>query len=177
MSNGNDRSLKMLATALDMEEKGKVFYETAVQNCKNELGREIFRTLIKDELVHMDRIRMIYGELQGAGKWTGSWKTKEVVHHDLKTFFKGLAKKYGTKIKAETTDIEALTVGIGFEEKSIKFYGEELQKASDPVEKAFIERMVGEEKGHFAVLVETKQFLSDPASYFLEKERAGYDGA
>lgn len=166
----------MLSLALEMEEKGKVFYEKAVQSCKNELGRQIFATLIKDELMHMETIRSIYNELTSNEQWSESWKAKVPEHGDLGTFFRELAAKHKTDITADTNDLQALAVGIDFEAKSIKFYSEDLPKASSPLEKAFLERMIVEEKSHHALLVDTKQYLEDPASYFLEKERAGYDG-
>lgn len=65
MSSGSDRSLQMLSRALEMEKEGKAFYEEAVSACQNELGREMFRMLMKDGLLHMDRIGNIYESLRG----------------------------------------------------------------------------------------------------------------
>jgi len=84
MSNGSERSLEMLSTALEMEREGKTFYEEAVTTCQNELGREIFRMLMKDELLHMDRIGKIYQSLKGGKAWSGEWKSIEPDHKDLR---------------------------------------------------------------------------------------------
>jgi len=64
MTNGQDKSLQMLSEALELEKKGETFYKEAVSTCRNDLGREIFRMLMKDEGLHMDRILKIQDHLQ-----------------------------------------------------------------------------------------------------------------
>ncbi len=64
------RAMKMLSTALEMEERGRAFYQRAVSTCKNDMGKEIFQTLMEDEDVHMVRIRSIYETLSGKQVWS-----------------------------------------------------------------------------------------------------------
>lgn len=173
----NDASIKMLRTALDMEEKGRSFYEKALAQCKNNLGREIFSTLIEDEGIHIERIKTIYGNLTGGKPWNDDWQKLGEGHMDLKPFFRSLAEKRGCEIKAQTSDIDALKVGMDFEQKSVDFYQAELKRVTDKVEKLFLEKMVLEEKSHFAVLSDMRFYLEDPAAWYSEKERTGYDGA
>ena len=47
-------SIDMLATALEMEEKGKAFYEKAGKSCRDPQCREIFSTLMADEMLHTE---------------------------------------------------------------------------------------------------------------------------
>ena len=176
MSEDIKRALKMLSTALGMEEKGKAFYQRAVSTCKNDMGKEIFQTLMEDEDVHVDRIRSIYETLSGTQGWSGKWKELTIRHGDLGALFRDMAKKHGSKIVADTSDLEALDTGIDFEMRSVEFYEEQLSKATDPLEKEFIKKMVIEEKGHRAALTDMKYYLSDPAGWFREKERGGLDG-
>ncbi len=173
----NDRTKGMLKTALEMEEKGKKFYDEAVKKCRNRVGREIFEMLRDDELVHMERIRKIYDSVTGGSGWTGDWKDFGTVHGDLGRVFRDLAAKHGRDIKADTSDIEAVDVGLDFEQASVKFYEEHLEGASEAGEKEFIERMVMEERTHHSTLSDMKQYLTDPSSWFIEKERHGLDGA
>jgi rubrerythrin len=177
MTNKDDRALKMFSTALEMEEKGKAFYEKAKSTCHNKLGREIFRTLMEDELVHIKRIKTIYKSLKGAQTWSDEWKSLKIKHEDLSKIFRAMAIKHGKNIKAETTDLEAFDIGIDFELRSITFYEEQLGKATDPQEKEFVNLMIGEERNHHLTLADMKYYLTDPASWFIENERAGLDGA
>jgi rubrerythrin len=169
-------SIRMLETALEMEEKGKEFYEKAISNCTNALGKDIFTTLMKDEIVHLDRIKSIYESLKNDNTWSMNWQSYKEDHGDLKLFFKNLAVKHGGNITADTKDLEALDIGIDFEAKSVKYYKEALSKSNDPLEKAFLEKMVDEENLHHFVLSDLKFYLSDPTGWFTEQEHHGLDG-
>ena len=171
-----ERAMKMLSTALEMEERGRSFYQRAVSSCKNDMGKEIFQTLMEDEDVHVDRIRSIYETLSGEQAWSGEWKKLKIRHADLGDLFRNIAKKHGPKIIADTSDLEALDTGIDFEMRSVEFYQKQLTTATAPLEQEFIRKMVTEERGHHDALTDMKFYLSDPAGWFREKERGGLDG-
>jgi rubrerythrin len=173
----NERALRMLAIALEMEQKGKAFYEKAIAESGNPLGREIFGTLRADEIVHVDRIKAIYSEVEGGGSFSDGWSRFKQAHAELTPIFRDLARRHGANITAATTDIEALDIGIDFERKSVSFYEEQIPRAEGESERRFLERMVAEEKGHEAVLVDMRQYLSNPSAWFAEHERSGLDGA
>lgn len=174
---GRERSLKMLDTALNMEKKGISFYEKALSTCKNELGREIYRMLKDDESVHIERIMKIYSSLEEGSEWMKEWSGITLSHGDLNEMFINLAKKHSKNITVDDTDIEALDVGIDFELKSVDFYKQHLEEAEDPEEKEFLKLMIGEERSHYDLLEDMKYYLTNPESWFREKERGGLDGA
>ena len=176
MSNSRDRSLQMLSTALDLERKGEAFYKEAVSTCQNKMGREIFRMLMKDEGLHMDRIMKIYESLKAGRTWSVDWKSIKPDHKDIRALFGEMAFAHGKNITANTSDLEALDMGIDLESRSITFYKENLTKAQDSLEREFIEEMIGEENSHHAVLSDMKLYLSDPAGWFFEHEHTGLDG-
>ena len=176
MINGQDRSLQMLSDALELEKKGEAFYKEAVSTCQNHLGREIFRMLMKDEGLHMDRIHTIYNSLKAGQPWSEEWKLMKPDHNDLGVLFREMASAHGTKITANTSDLEALNMGIDLEVRSIAFYKKNLTKSQDSIERDFIEQMIGEENSHHAVLSDMKLYLADPAGWFFEHEHTGLDG-
>jgi rubrerythrin len=176
MTHCYDRSLAMLSTALEMEEKGKSFYEKALLTCHQELGVKIFAMLKKDEDVHVQRIHAIYEQLKGAHAWSEDWKTMRVEHGDLGQIFRTLANVHGQNIKADTGDLEALAVGLDFEFRSVEFYKEQLGQATDTLEKEFIACMIKEEESHHQALSDMKFFLADPAAWFRDHERTAFDG-
>jgi len=177
MDQKNERALTMLATALKMEEKGESFYDQALLKCANPIGREIFSKLKSDERIHVERIKNIYQSLQAGKAWSSEWESFGFGHDNLAEIFKQLAAKHNQAIHAETGDLEALDIGLDFEQQSVKFYLEHLYLAEDPLEKAFISRMVAEERAHYRALADYKFYLTDPAGWFLENEKASYDGA
>ena len=170
-----NRSEELLKTALEMEIKGKAFYDKATATCKSELGREIFAMLAKDEVVHVERIKNIYNSLETTNKWTSDWQKISKAPTPINTIFKDLVAKHKTTTKADTSDLEALDVGIDLETKAVSFYENQLKSSNDPLEKVFSEKMIAEEKSHLAVLIDTKLYLENPAAYYVEMERPGFD--
>jgi len=176
MNERNDVALKMLNTALDMEEKGFEFYKKAAEACRSEAAREVFSTLKKDEVLHMRRIKAIFEGLEGGGPWTETWRVHKIEHGDLTSMFREIAKKHGTDIQVDAGDVEAIEIGIDFENKAVVFYTEQLGSASNTLEKNFIEEIIAEERSHHVALADMKQYLTDPAAWFAEMERSGMDG-
>ena len=52
MTEKNQRACDMLSTALDMEKKGKAYYDRAAGNCQGEQCRHIFKNLAEQEVAH-----------------------------------------------------------------------------------------------------------------------------
>lgn len=177
MPKDRDRSLQMLSTALEMERKGRAFYEEAVSTCRNVFGREMFQMLMKEEVIHMDRILKIHESLKAGGSWSDGWKSVKADHSGLGALFQRMASSHGTKITAVTGDLDALEVGIDLEVQAISFYQQGLEKATDALEREFLEHIIAEEKGHHAALTDMRLYLTDPAAWFGEQERSGLDGA
>jgi rubrerythrin len=177
MTEVTESSLEMVKTALEMEEKGKKFYQNALDKCADPLGKDIFTKLRDDEDVHIERIKEIYAALSGGQGWTEAWKSHHVDESGLKQVFRELAAQHGKKIGMTTDDVEALQVGLDFEQKSVDFYAEHAKRATDPLEKQFVERMVEEERGHHAALADIKFYIDNPEAWFEEKGRSLLDGA
>jgi rubrerythrin len=177
MSEDRQRAITMLCAALEMEEKGKAFYEKAQAASRNPLGREIFRTLVEDEIVHRKRLQTIYDSLLKEKGWQEDWQHLSCPVQDWGTVFRDLAAKFSPGGTAEAGDLEAVEMAREFEARSIAFYKDHLAQASDPLEQAFLKQMVREEKSHYQALQDTHYYLTDPEGWFMEKERAGLEGA
>jgi len=172
----NERSLRMLKIALEIEEEGMSFYEKAIFETKNPLALEIFGGLKADEDVHIERIKSIYVALEGKGLWDDDWAKLQSNHEALIPLFVELTRKHGKEIVADMSDIEALDIGIDLEAKSVKVYEDYLAEATDPREKLFTERMLYEEKNHHLILTDMKSYLSDPHAWFAKKRSEGSTG-
>ncbi len=173
----NSEALEMLKNALDMEEKGKKFYEKAVKECPNEIGKEIFQFLRDEEIKHFTRIKEIYQGLLTGEKWNEKWVELPGSKKDIKPIFRELAKKYALDIKAGPSELEALNIGIDFEAAAIKYYENHLNRAKNPLERKFIEHLIEEEREHYKILEDLKYYYTDPEAWMMEKGRAGLDGA
>lgn len=78
----SDRCLKILATALEEEEKGLSLYEYTVAVCNLEVGKDIFQMLLAQERGHIKRLRAIYRSLQSGEAWSDLWKHEKVEDED-----------------------------------------------------------------------------------------------
>lgn len=177
MTEASERALTMLNIALEKEEKGRQFYKEAAAKCASEVGKEMFRSLMADEGVHIKRIKEIFSALEKGQGWNSEWRKLQVENEDLRSLIQERMTKLGPKVKPESSDLEAVKIALEMEQGAITFYQDQFVKASDPLERDFIIKMIAEERTHFAALGDVKMFLEDPESWFAEKERSGLDGA
>jgi rubrerythrin len=175
MATSNENSLKLLATALDMEEKGRAFYDQAVRQSDNEFGREIFGLLRDYEVLHADRIKKIYASMERGGGWTSEWAVVKPIE-DLPLIFKKLAEENKDRIRPADS-LDAVDIGMGLESESIIFYDRLMMEAVDPQAKKFAEQMVAEEREHYRILADMQAYYADPEAWLMEKERVTLDGA
>lgn len=174
--NTSERAQKMLETALQMEARGRDFYTKAVASCRNPLGSTMFRKLLEDEEAHVGRIERAFKAAKGGEDWAAELATADRERGDLAVFFAAQVDRARGKITADTTDIEALDVGIDFEANAVKFYETELPKSQDSVEQRFLRKMIAEEQQHLSMLSELKRFLIDPEGWFNANEAIVGDG-
>jgi len=176
MPGGSQDTIEMLSAALQMERKGEEFYSETVKKTKNPVGKQVWEMLRADELVHMRRIKKIYESLSEGKPWSEEWFSEETQRADIDRFFGDLAKKHEKDISAETTDLQAIDVGIELELQAVNYYEKHFKKAVDPLEKKFLGRMMDEEKSHYLALSDMKLYLVDPVGWFRDKERTHLDG-
>lgn len=170
----DDRALTMLHTALEMEEKGRKFYDDAARNAENPLGKEIFEMLRDYEVQHTERIKDIYDNLKAGEGWRED-RADFAVASDLGQVFRKLAREQKEHITPATGDMEALGVGIEFESTAVNFYEQQVPLAQNPLEKKFLEHMVAEEREHLNLLTDMRHYYQDPETWFQEKERIHLD--
>jgi len=177
MNESASSSMTMLEAALNLEEKGKAYYERAALDVRSPLGREMLDALMREEIVHMDRIRLIAGALKAEHAWTAQWKNLDVDRNEVNAIFNKMAREHKTMIRAEASDLDVLKFGIDLELESIAFYEDYLKRALDPQEKEFLSRIIGEERGHHASLMDMQLFLTNPQAWYSEHEHSSLDGA
>jgi rubrerythrin len=178
MSETSERALDMFQTALTMEEKGHDFYQKALANCQNPAGVEIFRMLAQDEVHHTRIIKKIYEKVSGGADYAAELEEMAADRRteDLGAFFRKVAEKHGKDIHADTSDLEALEIGLDFEKKAVDFYSRHLAEATEALEKRFLEEMVAEERSHVQLIADTKSYLENPADWFEAHEKPLLDG-
>lgn len=177
MTGVSDRSLGMLNLALEKEERGRDFYKQAIEQCFSELGKDMFRTLMAEEGMHIKRIKQIYESLQEGENWSAEWRSLRTENEDLRKLFRERMVKLGPRVKSDSGDLDALAIGLEMEQGAINFYEQQREKSTDILEKDFIDSMIAEERNHYAALADVKLYLENPDSWFAEMEHHTLDGA
>ena len=166
----------MLATALEMEKKGKEYYDRAARTTGNELGRKYGKCWANTNCSTWTESRKFMipsrPEKDGPRNWPcfpfrAIWDRSSA----------GWPKTRRSISAGDTGDIEALGVGIDFESAAVKFYEDHAASAGDPLERKFSELMPRKSGPICLLLSDMKMYYEDPESWFMEKERSGLDGA
>ena len=171
----NEERLKALEIAMKLEEDGKKFYLDASEKATSTFAKDMFQSLAKDEEVHLEKVKEIYKKLKEEKEWP---KVVTSIGDVVKTkalFPKDIKDRNMTE-KDLSESVNVLKMGIEMEEKSIKFYNELAEKATDPFEIRFFIALAHEERGHYLSLWDYREYLEDPAGWFGMKEGFRLDG-
>ncbi|NOZ20887.1 MAG: ferritin family protein [Planctomycetes bacterium] len=165
MSEEFDRAL---ATGIKTETDGMEMYRNAAKNAKNNLGRALFESLVKEEQKHLKALKERMGEDWKAP--AGSFRGR------IRTVFQEAGKDIKERLKADPGDVEAIKIALEFERKGYHRYKENAETVSGPKGKELFEWLAGEENEHFKVLQDLHEYLEHNYSWFTAEDCPILDG-
>ena len=175
MAAEQEKTLKALQTAIQMEIDGKEYYHKVSQCSDNQLGRELFQTLAAEEDMHRQKFEEIYDTLQSKKAWPKIDFQPDRSKRLMTVFARG-TEEMGPNIKAPATEIDAIQVAMDMENKSYDFYESQSRSATYDAEKDYYRTLAAEERGHYLALLDYREYLSDPAGWFVIQEHPSLDG-
>jgi rubrerythrin len=165
--------VEVLEKASRLEMDGYEFYKMSASKSKNRLVKSLFNHLAQEEKVHYERIKTIADSIL---KGKRIYKKDTVLGKIEGRIFEEIFTK-NLKVREYKAEIEALKIAEKMEKGSIKHYQEALKKASDPIVKDFISRLIKEEEGHLISIEDSIEYIKSPEEWFARNERSMYDGA
>ncbi|MCX8083419.1 MAG: ferritin family protein [Calditerrivibrio sp.] len=159
--------MRALKTAYEAEKEGLRAYLKYAKQTKVSTGKNMFIQLALDEVDHMELIEK-FMEKTLAGQ--------PIEHVNVPkariSKFMPSAKELKPKIteKSSLGDEDALKVALAHEEKAMKFYYEEAEKATDPKVKEFFTKLAEVEKKHFDIVKAELDFISQDGFWFDTQE-------
>ena len=168
-SKGKDALLR----AIEMEKEGKRFYIESAQKVASALAKKIFEELAVAEDKHIEVITKIYDGLQ-ADRPLRQWVTE--IGPSGKKIEKVFEESLVEKAKASEDDLRALEFGLKMENKSIEYYESLAADTGDRFEKRFYLALSYEERGHALTLLDSIEYLTDPASWMFMRGGHYLDG-
>jgi rubrerythrin len=168
------RTREELNAVIDVARKteidGRKFYAETAARTQNPLARKMFESLVTAEEKHLKLIEQL-----ARGEFDSDPYNHEFRKH-LTTLFSGMPSEVKDQAGKTDDDIAALDFAIDLEDKSMAFYREWAEKASDEQVKAFCARMRDEEEDHWNVLQSTKEYLGETGNWFMVQEGWSFDG-
>jgi rubrerythrin len=170
-----DKTLRALQTAIQMEIDGKAYYLKASQQSSNELGRKLLKTLAAEEDIHRQTFKQIYNAIRKKKDWPKT-DFEPDGGRSLRTIFAQAAGQGDPKAKAAASELEAVKKAMEMENETYDFYRQQEKAASYDAEREFYQALSAQEKEHHLVLLDYYEYLKNPSAWFVEKEHHSLDG-
>jgi rubrerythrin len=175
METEQDKTLKALQIALQMEIDGKEYYLKASQESSNEAGKKLLQSLAAEEDVHRQKFEQIYKAIRDKKAWPVTDFQPDGGKR-LRTIFVKTTEKTGANIKALATELDAVQTAMAMENKTYDFYKSQGGNATHSAEMDFYHTVASEEREHYLILLDYYEYLKDPAGWFATKEHPSLDG-
>lgn len=142
--------LEGIRIAVEMERRGRDFYEMAARMTKNGRMAELLQKLRSEEVVHMQQFGRLYEREQQRADMIKPYS------HETSAYLTALAAdivfsdglvKVGVKGGFEDPDV-MLEEAIGSEQDSIDFYSTLARETQDEHARAIFEEIIAQEKSH-----------------------------
>ena len=175
MENGQATTMEALQLAIELEREGKAFYEEAGRKSDNRLTRELLQHLAQDEDLHRRKFEQIYRTLRKGQAWPNVDPPAGAARR-LRPVLDQVTGELGSRIQVAGSELEVLRAAMDMESKSYELYRSRSDKSALPAEKRFYKALAAEERGHHLALLDSYEYLSDPAGWFSKRERWSLDG-
>jgi rubrerythrin len=158
-----------IKTAIQMEKDGYAFYQKAAAQTSSDMGKSIFESIAKDELLHLDVFQKIFEEKVGKSEWENLVDSSKK-YQDISVFPKDLKEVAGGN--PDSNELDALRIAMDSEKDAIDYYNEIWENSDDDVVRKIIDEIIGQEKNHYFILEQEFNHLSS-TGYWYEMDYLG----
>lgn len=161
----DNKALEALQQATRLETEGQQFYLKAADQTKDARGKDMFRSLAKDEATHLRLVQDQYQSLKQTGEWAAEPKLKvKPVDLDKPLFPKG-KQAVEKVVKSDFTEVDALLFALDIESQSYNLYRKAAQETASDRGKEVYTFLAGEEQAHFDILMMRYEFVAGPQAW------------
>jgi rubrerythrin len=149
--------------AIGFEQENQKFYNEFAEKSSNTSLKNVFLSLAEEEKKHEKIIRQMRDN-----------KELDSVESDIlpkaKKAFDEISKDLPENKILPEDQVDVYKKAIAIEEKSVKFYTEQAEKAEDPKIKAAFERLAEEEKKHEKIMENITEMVNRPNTWLEDAE-------
>jgi rubrerythrin len=164
MENEQAKTIEVLQLAIQMEVEGKEFYQQASQRSSNKLAKDLFQRLAEEEDEHRKKFEEIYAALKKGQDWPDVKPPSDRATR-IKSIFAEATNELGSKIKVAESELDAVKTAMNMEIKTYDLYRSRSEQSTLPREKQFYQALAAEERGHHLALLDSYEYLTDPAGW------------
>ena len=148
-----------LKQAMQAEWDGHNYYMMVAEKTTDPNGREAFRALANDELLHLEFLKAQYRSIveNGAPDETAILKNKRSLE-DAGPIFSADFKR---RLAGAHFEMSALSIAAQLELSAIQFYRAQSEKSSIPAVKKFFRELADWESTHHRALINQQQSLQE----------------
>jgi len=145
--------LEVLEQAKCLEQEGQEFYRKAAGRTASAKGKEMFLSLVREEVMHERLIQRQMDSLTANGKWARLPEAMGAKCDLSQPIFPRGRAGLKKAVKADTTDTEALITALEMETKSYDLYRREAEASKDAAAREMFEFLASQERTHFDLLM------------------------
>jgi rubrerythrin len=147
---------EVLQMAIEIEEKGRAFYNSVAETVKDAKAKEVFQFLADEEVRHAKLFKQMLDTIEETQM--NPYDTTEII-----LYFRALIdnkifpdKEEGKSMRKDIGNLQiAIRIAISLEKDSILFYLELLSKIQDK-DHAILNKIVDEERDHIRRILKLK---------------------
>lgn len=159
----------VLRNAVEMEIQGKEFYERGAEKMKNQRGKEMFLSLVKQERVHIDILEDQLNRFVHDKVWLSLKQLKnEAPATKISVFQDKDIKKIA--IGPNAGELEVIKMGMEVEKKSVEYYRAAGNDVRDKNAKDLFNWLVAQEAGHLTILQAEYDYRTKSGFYMGDPE-------
>lgn len=161
--------MNAIEIAINMEKDAIDFYQQAAEKTQNPVGKKMFLSITEDEKRHLLMLSNILKEVDITIKEVSPIK-------NIKTIFETMKESMMKRIAATNDELEGFRIAMEMEKEGIEFYNKTRIEAKTEKEKKLFERLIEEEKEHFAIFSNTYNFMKDTGNWYMWEEHSIVEG-
>lgn len=166
-----------LIKSFEMEKTGFAFYTDTAKRASNKGAAAIFNALAEDENRHIEAIKK-YSDSVSKNLNLPEISSAMPQHKDIKErviFGKNLFKEFGTAA-AGADELKAYETAMKLETAGYDFYKKAYDSIDDKNAKGLYKFLIGEEKTHYKLILDTYEYLKNPQDLFFKEEKPIIEG-
>lgn len=161
--------MNAIEIAIKMEKDAIDFYQQAAQKTQNPVGKKMFISITEDEKRHLQMLSDILKEVDITIKEVSPMQ-------NIKTIFETMKDSMMNRVTATNDELEGFRIAMEMEKEGIEFYNKTRTEAKTEKEKKLFERLIEEEKQHFAIFSNTYNFMKDTGNWYMWEEHSIVEG-